>query len=105
MVLHGETAKDLSKLHGIGRKALNRWSKVYKDRGTLHGNSGRPTVFPEEVKNDIISAMTNNVHEKTSAEFENIVQEGHKMDVMSHTSTHNCQINQISQWSINLESW
>ena len=77
IVLHGETAKDLSKLYGIGRKALNRWSKAYKDRGILHGNSGRPTVFPEEVKNDIISAMTNNVHEKTSAEFENIVQEAH----------------------------
>ena len=34
----------------------------------------------EEVKNDIISAMTNNVHEKTSAEFENIVQEAQKKD-------------------------
>ena len=62
MVLHGETAEDLSKLHGIRRKA-------YKDRGILHGYLGRPIVFPEEVKNDIISATTNNVHEKTSAEF------------------------------------
>ena len=43
MVLHGETAKDLSKLYGIWRKALNRWSKAYKNRGILHGNSGRPT--------------------------------------------------------------
>ena len=105
MVLHGETAKDLSKLYGIGRKALNRWSKAYKDRGILHGNLGRPTLFPEEVKKDIIGAMTNNVHEKTSAEFENIVQEAHKKDVMSHRSTPNCQrsillINQISQRSI-----
>ena len=40
MVLHGESAKDLSKLYGIGRKALNRWNKAYKDRGILHGNSG-----------------------------------------------------------------
>ena len=40
MVLHGETAKDLSKLYGIGRKAWNRWSEAYKDRGILHGNSG-----------------------------------------------------------------
>ena len=69
MVLHGETAKDLSKLYGIGRKALKRWSKAYKDRGILHGNLGRPTLFPEEVKKDIIGAMTNNIHEKTSAEF------------------------------------
>ena len=35
MVLHGETAKDLSKLYGIGRKAWNRWSEAYKDRGIL----------------------------------------------------------------------
>ena len=97
MVLHGETAKDLSKLYGIGRKASNRWSEAYKDRGILHGNSGRPTVFPEEVKNDIISAMTNNVYEKTSAEFENIVQEAHKKDVMSHTSTPNCEIKRTFQ--------
>ena len=100
MVLHGETAKDLSKLYGIGRKALKRWSKAYKDRGILHGNLGRPTFFPEEVKKDIIGAMTNNIHEKTSAEFEKIVQEAHKKDVMSHSSTPNCQINQISQRSI-----
>ena len=70
MVLHGETAKDLSNLYGIGRKALNRWTKAYKERGILHGKSSRPTLFPEEVKKDIIGAMTNNVHEKTSAEFE-----------------------------------
>ena len=49
------------------------------------------------MKNDIISAMTNNVHEKTSAEFEKIVQEAHKKDVMSHTNTPDCQINRISQ--------
>ena len=97
--MRGETAKDLSKLYGIGRKALNRWSKAYKDRGILHGNLGRPTLFSEEVKKDIIGAMTNNVHEKTSAEFENIVQEAHKKDVMSQSSTPNCQINQISQRS------
>ena len=90
MVLHGETAKDLSKLYGIGRKALNRWSKAYKNRRILHGNSCRPTLFPEEVKKDVIGAMTNNVHEKTSAEFEKIVQEAHKKDVMSHSSTPNC---------------
>ena len=36
MVLHGETAKDLSNLYGIGRKALNRWTKAYKERGILH---------------------------------------------------------------------
>ena len=52
------------------------------------------------MKKDIIGAMTNNVHEKTSAEFENIVQEAHKKDVMSHSSTAHCQINQISQRSI-----
>ena len=40
MVLHGETAKDPSKLYGIGRKALKKWSKAYNDRGILHGNSG-----------------------------------------------------------------
>ena len=54
------------------------------------------------MKKDIIGAMTNNVHEKTSAEFENIVQEAHKKDVMSHGSTPNCQINQISQRSIKI---
>ena len=37
MVLHGETAKDLSNLYGIGRKALNRWTKAYNERGILHG--------------------------------------------------------------------
>ena len=52
------------------------------------------------MKKDIIGAMTNNVHEKTSAEFEKIVQEAHKKDMMSHSSTPNCQINQISQRSI-----
>ena len=45
MVLHGENAKDLSKLYGIGRKALNRWSEAYKDRGILHGNSGERTQY------------------------------------------------------------
>ena len=70
MVLHGETAKDLSNLYGIGRKALNRWTKAYEEREILHGKSGRPTLFPEEVKKNITGAMTNNVHEKTSAEFE-----------------------------------
>ena len=97
MVLHGETAKDLSNLYGIGRKALDRWTKAYKERGILHSKSGRPTLFPEEVKKDILGAMTNNVHEKTSAEFENIMQDTHKKDVMSHSSTPNCQINQIAQ--------
>ena len=100
MVLHGETARDLSNLYGIGRKTLNRWTKAYKERGILHSKSGRPTLFPEEVKKDIIGAMTNNVHEKTSAEFENIVEEAHKKDMMSHSSTPNCQINQISERSI-----
>ena len=100
MVLHGETAKDHSNLYGIGRKALNRWTEAYEERGILHGKSGRPTLFPEEVKKDIIGAMTDNVHEKTSAKFENIVQDAHKKDVMSHSCTPNCQINQISQRSI-----
>ena len=89
MVLHGETAKDLSNMNGIGRKALNRWTKAYKERGILHSKSGRPTLFPEEVKKDIIGAMTNNVYVKTSVEFEKIVQEAHKKDVMSHSSL-NC---------------
>ena len=43
--------------------------------------------------------MTNNVHVKTSVEFEKIVQKAHKKDVMSHSSL-NCQIYQISQRSI-----
>ena len=30
MVLHGETAKDLWKLYGIGRKALNRWNFAWQ---------------------------------------------------------------------------
>ena len=54
MILRGETAEDLPnlpKLYGIGRKALNKWSKAYKDRGIPHGNSVRPTVYREEVKN------------------------------------------------------
>ena len=44
MVLHAETAEDLCKLYGIGRKELIRWSKAYKDRGILYGYSGRPTA-------------------------------------------------------------
>ena len=98
IVLHGETAASLSKLYGIRRKSLNSWTRAYRLRGILHENLGRPAILTDCVKKDIICAMTNNV--KTFKEYESIVQEAHKKNVMSHSSTSSCQINQLSRRSV-----
>ena len=46
----------------MGRKKLNKWSRVYRINGVLHNDSGRPIAFPDAVQKDIIRAMANNVY-------------------------------------------